>query len=378
MSKNYFYAIATLIGTVVGAGIFALPFVISQSGIVTLFIFLPLLVLIQYYLHKMYAEVVLSTRTEHRIPGYTEIYAGKKYKSLASVFSIISAYGALLAYIILGGIFLHGLFGSTLGGTPFVYSIILFSLESMIVFFGLKMIASAELFMTVFLVAVVLVITTKSSAFINPGNFILIDWGKFFLPYGPIFFSIGGLAAIPTVCRLLKKEKRKIKSAIFWGTLIPAIITIVFVSVIVGVTGFATTPDTLVGLKQVFSNGIVTFALIFGLLSVITSFLVISQAVREVYWWDFKMNKNFAWLIACGVPLLLFFLGIHNLTKVVSFTGAISGGVGGIILIYLTFKVQTKAQKKSVIKTRISKWVAFVLSSLFVLGLINEIIKLLN
>lgn len=376
MSKNYFYAIATLIGTVVGAGIFALPFVISRSGIATLFIFLPLLVLTQYYLHKMYAEVVLSTKTEHRIPGYTEIYAGKKYKSLASLFSIIGGYGSLLAYVILGGIFLHGLLGNFLGGSPFIYSIILFSIESFIVFFGLKTIASVELFMTTFLIAVVLAITFKSSGFVNASNFVLVDWGKFFLPYGPIFFSVGGLAAIPVVCRLLKNEKKKIKKAIFWGTLIPAFITLVFVTIIVGVTGFGTTPDTLVGLKQVFSDGVVTFALIFGLLSVMTSFLVISQAVREIYWWDFKMDKTFAWAVACGVPLLLFFLGIQNLTKVVGFTGAVSGGIGGIILIYLTFKVQTKAQKKSIIRTKVSKWVAIVLSLLFISGFINEIIKL--
>lgn len=376
MSKNYFYAVATLIGTVVGAGIFALPFIISQSGIATLFIFLPLLVLIQYYLHKMYAEIVLSTKTEHRIPGYTEIYAGKKHKNIASLFSIVGAYGSLLAYIILGGIFLHGLLGSYFGGSPLVYSLVLFSLESLIVLFGLKMIAGAEFFMTIFLIIVVFIITSKSLGFVDIGNFELISWKKFFLPYGPIFFSVGGLAAIPEVCRLLKKEKKKIKSAIFWGTLIPAIITIIFVIVVVGVTGKNTTQDTLIGLSQIFSNGVVTFALIFGLLSVMTSFLVISQAVREIYWWDFKMNKNLAWFIACGVPLILFLLGIQNLIKVVSFTGAITGGVGGIILIYLSFKVQTKAQRKSIIKTKISRWVAIGLSSLFVLGLLNEIAKL--
>lgn len=376
MSKNYFYAIATLVGTVVGAGIFALPFVISQSGIVTLFIFLPILVLIQYYLHKMYAEIVLSTKTEHRIPGYTEIYAGKKYKNIASFFSIVGAYGSLLAYIILGGIFLHALLGNYFGGIPFVYSVALFSLESLIVLFGLRMIAGAEFFMTIFLIIVVLIITIKSAGSISASNFSLVNWSKFFLPYGPIFFSVGGLAAIPAVCRLLKKEKEKIKSVIFWGTLIPPIITIIFVTVVVGVTGINTTPDTLIGLRQVFSDGVVTFALIFGLLSIMTSFLVISQAVREVYWWDFKMNKNFAWFIACGIPLILFFLGIQNITKVVSFTGAITGGVGGIILIYLSFKVQTKAQRKSIIKTKISRWVAISLSSLFALGLLNEIAKL--
>lgn len=376
MSKNYFAAIATLIGTIVGAGIFALPFVISKAGIATLFIYLPVLVLIQYYLHKMYAEIVLSTKTEQRVPGYVEIYAGKKYKMVTTVFSLLGAYGALLAYVILGGIFLHGLLGATLGGTPFVYSLIIFAIESFIVFFGIKTIASAELFMTAFLIAVVIIISTKSMSFVSIDNYTLMNWKYFLLPYGVIFFSVGGQNAIPEVCRLLSKEKTKIKSAIFWGTLIPAFITIIFTTIIVGVTGSNTSPDTLVGLKQVFSNGVVTFALIFGLISIVTSFLVTSQAVKEIYWWDFKMNEKLSWALACGVPLLLFFLGVQNLTKVVGLTGALTGGVIGIVVIYLSFKVQTKAQKKSVIRNNVSKWVAVSLSSLFFLGLINELIKL--
>lgn len=378
MSKNYFSAVATLIGTIVGAGIFALPFIISKSGIVTLFIYLPLLVMVQYYLHKMYAEIVLSTKTEHRIPGYVEIYTGKKYKKIVALFCIAGSYGAMLAYIILGGVFLHGLLGGYFGGSPFVYSIILFSIESFIVLFGIKTIASAELFMTAFLIFVVVVITTKSSKFVVIDNYTLINWKYFLIPYGAIFFSVGGQNAIPEICRLLKKEKKNIKSAIFWGTLIPAAITLLFVTIIVGVTGSNTTPDTLVGLKQFFSNGIITFSLIFGLLSIMTSFLVTSQAIREIYWWDFKMNKTFAWVLACGVPLIFFFFGVQNLTKVVGFTGAVTGGIIGIIVIILSLIIQKKAQRKSIIKTNISKWAAFAISILFVSGLINEVIKFFN
>ncbi len=373
MTKNYLYAIATLVGTIVGAGIFALPFVISQSGIAALFIYLPILVLIQYYLHKMYAEVVLSTKSEHRLPGYMEIYAGKKYKNITAFFCIIGAYGSLLAYIILGGIFLHSLLSGIFGGTPFIYSIILFAFESSIVFFGLKTVAGTEFFMSIFLTAVILAITLKSFNFINPLNFNLVDWKYFLLPYGPIFFSIGGGTAIPDLCNILKNEKKRIKSAIFWGTLIPAVITLVFVMVVVGAVGTKITPDTLTGLQSVFHDGIVFFSLIFGILSVITSFLIITQATKEIYLWDFKINKNISWFLASSVPFILFLLGMQNFTAIVGFTGAITGGVLGIVLIYLILKTQKKAQKKSPIRTNVSKPVAIILSLLFILGLIYEL-----
>jgi amino acid permease len=33
MSKNYFHAIATMIGTIIGVGMFSVPFVVNQAGI---------------------------------------------------------------------------------------------------------------------------------------------------------------------------------------------------------------------------------------------------------------------------------------------------------------------------------------------------------
>ena len=377
MSKNYFYSIATIIGTIIGAGIFSLPFVTDKSGLLPFYVLLAVLTAIQCYINKMYAEIVLSTKTEHRIPGYIEIYRGKKYKKIVSVFSLLGGYGSILAYIILGGIFLHGLLGSSLGGTEFIYSLIVFAFSSFIVFFGIKAIASVELLMTVFLIAVVGFVTFKSSSFIDMSNFALVNWKYALLPYGLVFFAIGGQTAVPEICRLLKDEKRSIKSAIFWGTIIPSAITAIFVTVVVGVTGNQTSPDTLVGLSQVFSNGIVTFALIFGLISIITSFLTISQAIREVYWWDFEMNKTIAWVLAVFLPLIFFLLGVQNLTKVVGITGAISGGVMGAIIIYLSFLVQKKAQKRSIIKTGMNKWIGLGLSSLFIIGLIYSLIDLL-
>ncbi len=376
MSKNYLYSVAILIGTIVGAGIFSVPFVISRSGLVPFYVLLAVLVSVQYYLHKMYAEVVLSTKTEHRIPGYLELYAGKKYKKVISVICLIGGYGALLAYIILGGIFLHGLLAPFLGGSEFMYTLIMFFTGSLIVFFGIKTIASVELFMTVFLLLVVIFITFKSFGFIDLDNYSAISWKYAFLPYGLVFFSVGGQTAIPEICRLMKREKEKIRSAIFWGTVTPALITAVFVTMVVGVTGVKTSPDTLVGLSQVFSDGIIFFAMLFGFLSVMTSFLSYSQAVREIFWWDFKMGKTLSWILASSVPLILFILGIHNLTKVVGITGSITGGMIGVIVIYLALRVQTKAQKRSVIRTGMNRGIGIALSLLFIAGLIYSLVDL--
>lgn len=373
MRRNYFYAIATLAGTIIGGGLFATPLVVSKAGVIPFLVYLPLLALVQFLLHMIYAEIVLSSKQRHRMPGYVGVYCGSKAKNWTLLFSIIGKHGALLAYILLGGSFLYGLLGPVLGGNLFIYTTALFALESLIVLFGLRLIAGVELALSALLVLLIFLIGIKSSTHFDWGNFILFNKDHVFLPYGPIFFAVGGQAAIPEVCRLLRAQKGKIKGAIAWGTFIPALLMIFFVIIVVGITGDNTTAEALVGLKRYFNNGVITFSLIFGLITVITSFLVISQALREVYWWDLKINNNLSWFLACGIPFLLYLVGISDLTKVIGLTGSIIGGVFGIILILLLFRVKSVRPQTPMVNNKLKMPVAVVLCCMFVLGLAYEL-----
>lgn len=373
MRRNYFYAIAVLAGTIVGGGLFAAPLVVSKAGILPFLVYLPFLALVQFFLHMIYAEIILSSKQRHRMPGYVGLYRGARAKKWTLLFSILGKHGALLAYILLGGSFLYGLLGPILGGSLFLYTTILFLVESLIVLFGLRLIAGVELALSALLVVLIFLIGFKSSVHFDWGKFILFNRDHIFLPYGPIFFAVGGQAAIPEVCRLLRAQKNKIKSAIAWGTFIPALLMLFFVIVVVGITGDHTTAEALIGLKRYFHNGVITFSLIFGLLTVITSFLVISQSLREVYWWDLKINNNLSWFLACGIPFLLYLVGISNLTKVIGLTGSVVGGIFGIILILLLFRVKKDREQTPVVTNKLSIPVAVFLCSLFVLGLLYEL-----
>ncbi|MBI4779623.1 hypothetical protein HY797_04205 [Candidatus Falkowbacteria bacterium] len=378
MSKNYLLAVATLMGTIIGVGLFAMPFVINKSGLIPLFIYMAALVAIQYFLHLLFAEVVLSTKVKHRLPGFVEKYINKKSKKLAFLVDMIGAYGSSLAYIIVGGLFLHQLLNPYLGGNIFIYSTIIFVAVSLVAFFDIKMIAGTELVLTSFLIIAIGLITWRGFGHIQLANYHLLEWKNIFLPYGPIFFAVGGSVAIPEVCRLLAYEKEKIKSAIFWGTFAPAILTIIFVLAILGITGSNTSVDTLAGLSLILNDGVITFSLIFGLLAIITSYVVTAQAAEEIYQWDYKLNNKLAWFLACFIPYFLYLIGWTNLIKVVSFTGSVTGGLAGIILIWLVFKVKAKPEQASVIKNKLTKPMAYFLSLLFILGLVYEIWNVLN
>lgn len=371
--KQYFQSVAILTGTIIGVGMFSVPFVIVKAGYVFLLIFLPLLGLVEYFLLLHYAEIILSTKDHHRLPGYAEKYLGKVYKYFGLVVSTLANSGAILAYIIIGGIFLNELLGEKFGGGILLYTTILFIVESFIVLFGLKLISKMEVYMTTLLVFVVGVIIYKAGSHIDVANYTSANLALAALPYGPIFFAVGGGSAVPEVCRLLAGDKKKIKSAILVGIVVPIFIIFAFVTAIIGVTGVNTTPDTLVGLNVVLGDELVQIALVFGVLAIVTSFLTIAQGQREIYWWDLKMDKTFAWALACGAPYLLFIAGIQDLTKVVSVTGAVSGGLVGVLLLMIALKVKKKRDRKPVFENRMNLWIAIVLSLAFIFGLVYEL-----
>ena len=373
MTKNYLLAIAALMGTIIGVGLFTIPYVVNKSGVIPLFIFMVGLAAIQYYLQLLFAEAIMSTKEKHRLPGLVGRYASRGGKIFASAVEIIGVYGSILVYIIVGGIFLHQLVGPYWGGEVFIYATALFAAVTLITFFDLKMLAGTELVLTTLLVLAIGLIVWRGLGHVQLSNFHLINWPNALLPYGPIFFAVGGGTAIPEICRLLAYEKNKIRSAIAWGTFIPAVLMTLFVLVVLGITGAAATPDTLTGLAAVMSDGIVAFSLIFGLLSIITSYIVFAQALEEIFQWDLGLNNKSAWFLACFVPYLLYLIGWDDLIKVVSLTGAVTGGLSGIILIWLMFKIKAKPEVVSAIKNKLTKPAAWFLSLLFVLGFIYEI-----
>jgi len=103
MGKNFIFAVATLVGAIVGLGMFGIPYAASRAGFFVGIGYIVVLGFVMLLLHLIYGEVVERTEGNHRLTGYVEKYLGKKYKRVLGVFIIFALYTALLAYIIVGG-----------------------------------------------------------------------------------------------------------------------------------------------------------------------------------------------------------------------------------------------------------------------------------
>lgn len=377
--KISFNAASIIVGTIVGVGIFGLPYAIAKTGFL---VGIPLLILLSgavLCLHYLYGEIVLRTKRKQRLVGYAKKYLGSKGKSVASLSAIFGLLGSQLAYLIVGGEFLQFLSGNLLGKDLFVYIVIFLLIGSLVVLKDSTAIAGFEFLMSVFLILVILLIFFSALPRIQLNNFNEINLSNAFLAYGVILFSLSGVVAIPEAIEYLKKNKSKYhkkinyKKIIGIGTLLPHFLYILFIVATLGIVGNNISESAITSLQSFLGENVVMIGALFGLAAVITSFVTIGATLMKILWYDYRMPKIFSWLTVTVAPLILFVIGFRDFINVIGIVGAIMGGINGILIILIYQKAKKRGDNKepaySIRMPGIIKWGLVVV---FVLGILYE------
>ncbi len=364
---KFFYAVSILSGTIIGAGLFALPHITMQVGFKVVLFYLLFLGLISICVHHFFGELALKTEDNKRLPGFAEEHLGKRARNIALFSNSLGLLGAVLAYTILGGQFLNGLLEPTLGGSITIYTLIYFGIGSAFVFFGIKAIEKVEFLGVVGFVMVLILILVRGWPEINMETFLELGEGirgDLFLPYGVVLFSLWGAALIPEMEEMLKGQKEKLKKAIPLGILIPIITYIVFIMIVVGITGVNTSDEAILGLMSYLDNGVVGLAVIFGLLATFTSFVALALTLKKILWYDLGFSEKLSWAIITFVPLTLFLLGIDNYIYVISFIGAMLLAIDAILITVMYQKYKPSKYKI----------LTYPIILIFILGVVYNII----
>lgn len=370
MDKNIL-AGASLVGTIVGAGVFAIPYAMAKSGILTCFFYFLILGAVVLLLHLFLGEVVLRTEGKHRLVGYTEKYLGKKAKAIVGVATILGTIGALLAYLILLGDFSKIIFPSFL--TSWQWVLIWWAVLSCFVFWGIKLIASLELLMGIAMFAVIFVVFGFSIPQFQASNLVLADPRQIFLPFGIILFSLVGWNAIPEIKDLLPKKKN-LKKVIIGAVLFSAVFYFLFGLIISAVTGSSTTQEAFNGLVPFLGYKIMILGAVFGLFSVATSFLILGNYLKNTLALDYRVPSFVAFFAACFSPLILFLWGFRQFIGVVSVVGTFVGLVEGTTIALLFLKARKKSREKSQYVLKNSRPLAYLAIVILLAGAIAQII----
>lgn len=370
-------ATATLVGTVVGAGILAIPYVVSQSGFLIGFIIMVLLGLALLFLNLLVGEVVLRTKEQHQLIGYTEKYLGTWGKRVMTFSLLFSIYGALTAYLIGEGEVLKAIFH---WGHPLLYSLIFLVITAGIIYKGIKATGKAELVLIIVLFVVVILVGIFSYDDINSNYLNTIDLAKFFIPYGVILFAFVGYQAIPEMQEELEREKRKMKKAIIIGSVIPIVLYVLFAFFIIGIIGLENfellAPNERIATValSIFSSPLLgTLANIIAVLAMFTSFLTIGIALAEVYEYDYLLSRSKALLLTFSVPVVITAFGLSTFIGVIAITGAVAGGIEGILIILMYGKAKLLGDRRPEYSLRHYKLVGIILMVVFALGIIYQI-----
>lgn len=319
-----------MVGTIIGAGIFGLPAVIAETGYLGGSLLFFGILAVALALHLLFVQVVLRDRQKRRLAGYAGKWiGGAGYWFTLFVYSFKCA-GAILAYIILGGEFLSVLArGIGIYDAVWFWQLFFWTIGSAIVFFGLKLVTKVEDELTWFLIgAMVFTVVVLMPFFDWVG---LGSWGSgsYVQALGVMFFSAAALTIIPEAVDIAGRSETTSKSGVIWGTLLAGALSWAF-----GMSIALANP----GIKSAAEISL-TFPPIFwwliplvGILAVITSFITVTQAFKNLLNLDAKLNPNISWALAVLVPLGLYFLSDKNFLSTIGFVGGVMTGLAGIIV----------------------------------------------
>lgn len=376
MNYKFLYAVVILIGMIVGAGTFGLPYVFSQAGFGIGFFYLLIIALAVVMVHLFYGEIILRTEQPHRLVGYGAKYLGRRAKKIVTFTLLFEYYGALLAYLILGGQFLSIIFGKWFGGSELFWALIFFLVGALGIFWRLNTLAKNELWMVTLLLLAIIVLLVKGAPLIQLANFSNINFAKFFLPYGVILFAMAGSAAIPEMRQILQGQEKNLKPAIFWGTFIPAILYFLLALVVVGVSGAQTSEEAIKGLVPYLGEWVIIIGAIFGILAVYTSFLVLGVAIKKIYQHDYRLKSSWSFLLACVIPLAAYLFGLKNFILIIGFIGAVFSGLDGILTMAIYFKARRRGERRPEYRMPWAKVLGILLIALFAFGIVYQFIYL--
>lgn len=369
-------ASATLMGTIIGAGVLGIPYVVAQSGILLGIINILGVGLALLILHLCLGEITLRTKKLHQLTGYIEKYLGRKGKYFMIFSMTVGIYGALIAYIIGEGEILKMIFG----GSTIIYSLIFFAIATYVIYKGVKTTGRTDMILITLMILIIAVIGILSFDKIDPTNLTGIHWANIFLPYGVILFAFVGTAAVPELREELEQNKKQMKKAIILGSIIPITIYIIFALIVVGIIGLnnfnALPPNeriATIALGIFADPRLLIAANIFAALAMFTSFIGLGLALKGMYEIDLKFHKTAALIFTVIPPLIIALTGMAHFIAVLDFTGAIAGGVDGILIMIAFWAAKKHGDRKPEYTINIGKITTAVLILMFGLGIVYQL-----
>jgi len=335
-------AFATIVGTVIGLGILAIPYAARNVGTTPTVFLIVWVSLIMILLSTLFAEIIVFDKREECIIAYAGRYLGSWARKIETCSIFFGYTGSILAYVLAVSVFVQAVIP---GEVNYFWPIILaYSAASCIVLLnGIKNLGRLEFLLSGLMCAAFLLVFVASEPFwINVGE----DWGRVILPYGVVWFALTGESAIPIAVKLLGKEKKKIFSIIWSSYVFIALITGLFFLGALKTGGVNVGPDPFIAMALGMGSWVKYAGSFIGLLAVITSHWVLSTYLKRILISDVRLQPLISWFLVIFTPLVLILLGASNFVHVIGLVGVVAGTTDALMVLSIYKKIFSRENIK--------------------------------
>ncbi len=330
---TFIEAIALVMGSGIGGGIMAVPFLASLSGILPFLLILVLALIVNILIHLMLVEVCFRDGSQSQLVEMIRryVFTGSRGRLLLQGLFILlyfSFLANLSAYITGGGEII-----SQLTGLPGIISLFLVYLISAgVAFFGLKIVGICEKYAVfgIILILVIIFFGTRDIPF-------RLDRFLFFKPkaslalYGMLMYSLYSFFAVPQTVKGVHPGKKSAVLAVVIGLSLNAGIILFITLQALGVSS-EVTEIAIVGIGRAAGILVSRAGSLLILLAMLTSFWSISLALSDIIRERLNIKPSLSWLLASLPPLLLSLTGYFSFLEYLK----LAGGIVALILVTVT------------------------------------------
>ena len=334
---TFMEATSIIVGHGVGAGILAVPYLVSRAPWWDFLWILAVAYAVNLILHLMIAELSLNNNGAQFVKCFeNELFTGR-FKKIATwiVFGFL-AFSVLcnVASFITGS---AAVFTSWFGLPSWAGMLIYYIIAGLVVFFGMKIVGICEKYSVIAMVLVIgilFVATVTSQTSALPHTFIAST--NAMALYSTVAFSLSAVMSVPQVVKGVAGDRKKIIGAIAAGTGINAfLIIIVTFMTLLGAGQAITKNGALVDLSASLGGWVSIVGYIFSILALSTSFWANTLNMRDIIAEQTKWNLRLCWLLATLPCLILALCGMTSFVGFARLAGIIQVLTGiGIIIAY--------------------------------------------
>lgn len=359
MNLKVFKAIFLQFSGILGAGIFALPYLFYYSNFTFATVVLVFIAVFMAILNLFYIDIILHTIGDHQLSGYAQIYLGSRSKFLSVLNLLFLGFGGILAYLKLASIFLPLILPSVSQFWAAIFFLFFLGI------FHLGQIKICRFIFQILPVISLLIILFVFFLSLNFSPVPLDNAAPNLLCFGGIIFALAGFTIIPEVEETLrfshnKKVLLKVSSLI--GLILATVVYFLFAYGIIRISGSNLSVDAIAGVFNIYPV-IGQILAVLGLVTVFKASLNLLLVFKEVFYRDFKLPSTMSYDVSYLISFLtLFFINV-SFIKIISLVGAISVFLSALLICLIRLKLP---------HTWLTNVLVYIVLAILIFGLIAE------